>query len=103
MEKTTGERRAAKRVSYLCEVECLGAGASRMNTRINDLSTTGLFVDCMTSFPEGSILTIKFKLRDTEIKVSGEVRYCMPQIGMGIRFIDLQPEQRDLIEQVTGS
>jgi hypothetical protein len=103
VDKTTAERRAAKRVSYLCEVECQGAGASRMNTRINDLSTTGVFVDSMTSFPEGTILTIKFKLRDTEITVNGEVRYCMPQIGMGIQFIDLRPELRDLIEQVTGS
>jgi len=92
------ERRKAERVAYICEVYCEGSGISRLSTRINDLSTTGVFIDSMTCYAVGTILQMKFYVRDVLIEVSGEVRYGMPQIGMGIKFLDLKPEYRALIE-----
>ena len=91
------DRRAAKRVSYLCEVTCEGDGINRLNTRINDLSTTGAFIDSMTCFPEGSVLKMKFKVREREINVAAEVRYCIQYQGMGVHFLDLAIDEADLI------
>jgi hypothetical protein len=94
------ERRAAKRVSYPCEVECEGSGISRLATRINDVSITGAFIDCRSSFPVGSTVTMRYRVRSTQVIADAEVRYCMPQIGMGVRFLNLKPEYLDAIQSV---
>ena len=94
------EKRAAKRITYLCEVECMGADMPCLRTRITDLSTAGVFVDSMICFAVGSTLRLRFHVNDIEIETMGEVRYCMPQIGMGVRFRNLRQEHRQLIESL---
>jgi uncharacterized protein DUF4388/PilZ domain-containing protein len=86
------ERREAKRISYICEVECDGIGINRLSTRITDLSATGAFIDSMTCFTQGTILKIKFRIKDIPIETDCEVRYSMPQMGMGVRFLNLKPD-----------
>jgi hypothetical protein len=97
---TNRDRRSAKRVSYLCEVEWEGNGMSRINTRVNDLSVTGAFIDAMTCFAVGSMLKLKFRIREIPIEVNAEVRYSMPQVGMGVRFLDLKPEHIAALESL---
>jgi hypothetical protein len=98
------EKRRSKRINYICEVECESDGVNRLNTRINDLSTTGVFIDSMTCFAVGSVLRMKFRLGDRQISALGEVRYAMPSVGMGLRFINLTPEDHAAIDAVvTGS
>ena len=92
------ERREAKRVSYICEVECQGIGINRLATRITDLSTTGAFIDSMTCFTQGTILKIKFRVKDIPIETDCEVRYSMPQMGMGVRFLNLKPEHLSVLD-----
>jgi hypothetical protein len=94
------DRRDAKRISYICEVECEGIGINRLATRITDLSTTGAFIDSMTCFTQGTILKIKFRIKDIPIEATCEVRYSMPQMGMGVRFLDLQPAYLSIIEHL---
>ncbi len=94
------DRRAAKRITHICEVECEGAGVSRLNTRVNDLSVTGVFIDSMTCFAVGSILKLRFRVKDVMIEAEGEVRYSMPQVGMGVRFINLKPEYLAVLESL---
>jgi hypothetical protein len=97
------EKRTSKRVSFLCDVICEGGEARLQQTRINDLSTDGAFVDSIVNYAQGSKLRLTFKIRETEISVNAEVRYCMPQIGVGVRFLDLTPEQRSAIAGVVGN
>jgi|SRR5262245_8333376 len=85
------ERREAKRISYVCEVECEGAGLRRLATRINDLSTTGAFIDSMMCYPAGTIIGMRFHINDVLIETKAEVRYSMPRMGMGVRFLELTP------------
>jgi hypothetical protein len=94
------ERREAKRISYICEVECEGTGVSRLSTRINDLSTTGAFIDSMTTFAPGTLMKLRFKIKDIRIETDAEVRYSMPQMGMGVRFINLKPEHIAVLEHL---
>ena len=88
---TNKDRRAAKRISYVCEVECEGAGLNRLATRINDLSLTGAFIDSLTCYSPGTNLRLRFHVQDVLIEAAAEVRYTMPQMGMGVRFFDLEP------------
>ncbi len=92
------DRREAKRISYICEVECEGIGINRLATRITDLSTTGAFIDSMTCFTQGTVLKIRFRVKDIFIDTDCEVRYSMPQMGMGVRFLNLKPECAAVLE-----
>ncbi len=85
------DRREAKRISYICEVECEGSGIRRLATRINDLSLTGAFIDSMTCYPPGTILKLRFRVKEILIDTAAEVRYCMSGMGMGVLFLDLTP------------
>jgi hypothetical protein len=86
------DRRAVKRISYICEVECEGAGMNRFATRINDLSTAGAFIDSITAASPGSMLRLKFRIKDVVVETTAEVRYSIPQVGMGVRFLNLRPQ-----------
>jgi hypothetical protein len=93
------ERRDAKRVGYICEVECEGDGV-RLASRINDLSTTGAFIDSMTTYAPGTILKLRFRIKEIPVEAECEVRYGMQQMGMGVRFINLKPEYVAVIEHL---
>jgi len=94
------ERRVAKRIRYICEVECDASGLSRLATRINDLSMTGAFIDSMTCFPSGTIVNLTFHVKNIRIDTTAEVRYSMPQMGMGVHFLDLKPEHKAALESL---
>jgi hypothetical protein len=91
------ERRDAKRISYICEVECEGDGF-RMASRINDLSTTGAFIDSMCSYAPGTMLKLRFRVKEIPIEADCEVRYGMARMGMGVRFLDMKPEYLAVLE-----
>jgi hypothetical protein len=86
------DRREAKRISYICEVVCDGAGLNRFATRINNLSTAGAFIDSLTAASPGSRLKLKFRINHLTIETEAEVRYSMPQVGMGVRFVNLRED-----------
>lgn len=92
------EKRNAKRINYICEIQCEGLGIKRLNTRVNDISTTGLFIDSLSCLPVGSILDMGFSVLGVLVEVTGVVRHSIPQSGMGIEFINLRPAQREVIE-----
>lgn len=66
-----------------------------------DLSITGMFITAAGTFPEGTVLNLKFRLAATgvEIRTRCEVRYCHPGIGIGVEFIGLSPESAGAIER----
>lgn len=69
--------------------------------RSPDVSTRGMFVSTTRRFPEGAILNVKFRLALTGASISarGEVRYCLPGVGIGLEFTALDPESRQRIER----
>lgn len=96
----TTDKRAAKRISYICEVECEGAGLNRLATRINDLSMTGAFIDSLTCYAPGTSLKLRFHVKDVLIETTAEVRYTMPQMGMGVHFLGLKPDHLAALESL---
>jgi hypothetical protein len=98
------EKRAAKRVPYPCEVECynVGSGINPLNPRISDLSAKGAFIDSINALPVGSVLKLKFNTPSLVIEVRAQVVQAMPQFGMGVRFLDLTPQQQLAIDEVVA-
>lgn len=92
------EKRNAKRINYMCEIQCEGYGIKQLTTRINDISVTGLFIDSLACLAVGAVLKMKFSVLGEMLEVTGAVRHCMPQSGMGIEFIDLRPDQKEIID-----
>ena len=76
-------------------------GGSEIPVRTPDLSTRGMFVNTSTHFPEGAIVNLRFRLTQSnfEVQTRGEVRYCLPGIGIGVEFVGLGAEARQAIEK----
>jgi hypothetical protein len=69
--------------------------------RVPDLSTHGMFINTPREFPEGSVLKLNFQLTRTGHLVSarGEVRYCLPGVGIGVEFFDISEEDQEAINE----
>jgi hypothetical protein len=69
--------------------------------RSPDVSASGMFVNTARQFPEGAVVNVRFRLALTGASVSarGEVRYCLPGVGIGVEFIALDSATRKLIER----
>lgn len=62
--------------------------------RVPDVSTHGMFFNTATHFPVGAVLHLRFRLALTgaEIQTRCEVRYCLPDVGVGVEFIGISSE-----------
>jgi hypothetical protein len=93
--------RAALRFPALREFTVLYEGASRHITpRAPDISTRGMFINLSEPFPQGAVLRLSFRLPRTQrlIETRCEVRYCLPGVGVGVEYVDLDESSRLAIE-----
>jgi PilZ domain len=93
------EHRASRRVTLFQEILCEGAEASA-RSQAADLSVGGMFIDHASApFVAGDLVTVRFSLPPEEgpIVVEAEVNYAQEGIGMGIRFLNLDPADRQTI------
>jgi PilZ domain len=77
-----------------------GAGVD-IPIRPPDISAQGMFVNTTTHFPEGAVVILRFRLTRSNIEVQtrGEVRYCLPGIGIGVEFVGIGAEAKRAIEE----
>jgi len=71
-----------------------------------DLSATGMFISTSRPFPEGTVLNLRFRLAVTnvEVRTRGEVRYCLPGVGVGVEFIGIAPQAaKDIARELSLS
>ena len=91
---STPERRRFVRQPYFCEARLEGLDVARVPCRLADISVGGVFVEARTLLPVGARTRLRFHLGNREVATTAEVRYTSPGIGMGLRFLDLQPADR---------
>jgi hypothetical protein len=94
---TSAEKRGSRRVDFHCEVECYGVGGGSLNPRIADISASGAFIDTLSALPAGSRFTLEIRGSEPTC-LTAEVVHSMPQIGMGVRFVNLTPAQREALD-----
>lgn len=72
-----------------------------ISSRPPDISPHGMFINTARRFPEGAVMKLRFRLSRSGIEVHarGEVRYCLPGVGIGVEFIGLSPEYVHAIEE----
>lgn len=95
--KDPREKRRYRRVKILEDIHF----AIKSKRRMDDLSEDGMFIATPASYLPESVLNLKFRLfnDDVPIEVQAEVRYVRKGIGMGVRFLDLKPEDRKRIRK----
>jgi len=99
---TVSPPRQAERFAYYRELSIAYEGASLdIPVRAPDISTRGMFINTVHKFPEGAVLRICFRLSRTNVLIAarGEVRYCLPGVGIGVEFIGLPEEAQRAIEE----
>ncbi len=98
------ERRQATRVLY-SDLKIVYDGlADVVYERSPDLTTSGMFINTPRSYPPGAQLKLRFDLLRTGVIVRalGDVRYCLPGIGVGVHFVNLPEYARAAIEKELG-
>ena len=90
------------RIQQLSDVHLTFEGrGSEIPIRTPDLSPHGIFVNTSTHFPEGTVVNLRFRLTQSNVEVQtrGEVRYCLPGIGIGVEFVEIGADAIRAIEK----
>jgi hypothetical protein len=97
---TPAERRRNKRYPFTATIEAVETiSGTRLNARTSDLGLGGCYVDTLSPFPMGSVLTIKI-IRDKEsFQAKAKVTYSLVGMGMGLAFIAADPEQVKIFQR----
>ena len=99
----TDERRQNKRVPLLIEV-MWEANAGNYEARTSDLSTGGCFVDTIGKVSNGEEIKFKLQLPEGEwMELQGRVTYAYPNVGFGLRFINLSDANKQRLDKLVGA
>jgi hypothetical protein len=81
------------RVNVAVEI-ILDSSAGRRASRISDLSFGGCYVESISNYRVGEIVTFELKNRDgAAISFRGEIAYVLEGFGFGLKFLELGEEQ----------
>lgn len=106
----SNEKRAFERKQLRLELNYRHAdGGNFLFERSTNISDGGIFIETAHPLPTGATLVIRFTPPGgDEIEVDGRVAWVNlvrtgdenPNPGMGIRWVDLTPEQREIIGSI---
>jgi PilZ domain len=102
MSHNRNQSRAVARFPTLYDLSVNYEGHSEnIVTRPPDISTRGMFINTASTFPEGAILSVQFRLAHSgvEVRARAEVRYCLAGVGVGVEFIEISSEAMRAIEK----
>jgi type IV pilus assembly protein PilZ len=105
-ERRLRDRRSAERFDVVWSVDC-AADDTFLYASITNISELGIFVRTNQPLQVGTKLTLRFEIpgMTDEFVLTGQVQWVNPlkvlaenlNPGMGVRFIDLLPEERERI------
>jgi type IV pilus assembly protein PilZ len=102
-ERPLQDRRAHERVSTWLQVD-ITSGDTFLFAYITNISEMGIFVRSENPLPVGTVLRLRFSPEhEPPLELPGVVVWINPMRpdgdnpnpGMGVRFLDLEPEQRE--------
>ena len=94
------ERRRAPRVPLIASVEVNEPQTNaRLKARISELSLVGCYLDTTNFLPVGTEVRLQITHSDTTVTALGVIAHCKPNMGMGIRFTDVQLDQHEKLDK----
>jgi len=92
------DRREYARLTINVPVEIQNDAAdSPIRCATADLSLSGCYIETIFPFPIGTDLDLQLSL-ETIVLIAASVVTCDPQVGNGIRFMRMLPEDRKALE-----
>jgi hypothetical protein len=92
------ERRREPRHFFTATVELLEANVqARIHARTGDLSVNGCYVDTLNPFPVESKVKVIINHNEASFTVVGTVVHAEPNMGMGISFAQVEPDQKEIL------
>jgi hypothetical protein len=96
---TDNDRREAPRRKIRIPIEIESDGSpGPVRGATADLSAGGCYIETMFPYPLGTTLDLKLQLENT-LLVAATVVTCDPQVGNGIRFEKMLPEDREELKK----
>jgi hypothetical protein len=95
--ESLGDRRKSPRVRCHVSVELRAAGEPTMWGKASDLSIGGCFVEMLIPLKEGCNFEISLWLAETKVKLQASVASTAPGFGIGVRFVDVPPQDKTLL------
>ena len=98
-ELVDSEQRQSIRVTLRGPIECLGPGQT-VTRELAEIGVGGMFVDSHpVPFQVQDLVRVRFSLGPDGPRqdVPARVIYVQERLGMGLRFLELDPEQRERI------
>ena len=96
-----GERRSYKRIPFIQDVVIEGVGSRRCS----DISVGGMYLETVSAFSEGETFKIRFSIPDGDarpIETEARVLYVHHNVGAGIVFLNMKPEDEERIKKFVG-
>lgn len=97
------ERRAVSRYPFIASAEetDLDSGA-RLSARVSELSLKGCYLDTLNPFPKGTQIRLVILHGSSTFTVHATVIYPQPNMGMGVLFSAVEPEQLEVLTKWLG-
>ena len=93
------DRRKYARIKLSVPVEIqTDAGGSRIRGATADLSLGGCYIETIFPFPIGTNLDLQLSIETTTVLIAATVATCDPQVGNGMKFVRMLPEDRETLE-----
>lgn len=93
------ERRRHRRVKAKIPVEIRWVNSTPMRTAVEEISLCGCYIETMFTMEVGTRLSLVFSCGDHSIATDAVVATKYPQVGNGIDFVDMAPEDRLKLER----
>jgi len=94
------ERRRNLRFPLTAAIEVVEErSGTRIQGRISDLGLGGCYVDTLSPFPVGVVLSIKITKDEESFEAKAKVVYSMVGMGMGLAFLSADPSQVKLFQR----
>ena len=88
------ERRRYPRLKAKVPAELKCERSAPMRTSTDEISLCGCYIETMFTMEIGTKLSLALSLKDDVIRCMGVVATKYPQVGNGIDFIDMAPDDR---------
>jgi len=98
--KVAVERRQWRRVKLATQVHCEALGCDEIRLS-RDVGVGGMFFEVRFPLPAGSEITVSFRLSPAAAAITCRARVTSSHVGsgMGIQFLDLGHEARQILQK----
>ena len=94
------ERRKVPRYSFIADAEVVELSSDmHFKARVSELSEQGCYIDILNPVPDGLNVRLKIFKDEKHFETDGRVIYTHPTMGMGIIFLNLRQEQKQVLDE----